>query len=275
MPDATRFFETWNHDALDDPRVNVLGNDGRNQLLLTPPGTYDVIVAEPSNPWLTGVSNLFTREFFEMGKSRLKKGGVWSQWVQMYGMDERDLQAIMRTFATVFPHVMVFSTIQDADLVMIGSDEPLDFNLAAARALVAKNAKVTAELNAVGVEDGYDLLSHFLADRDVILWRTRGIPLNTDDNLLVEYSAPHNLHRETSTDNFLMLQKWIASPARQLARSLPTVEDMQELALAYTDRDDLVRAMIALTEADRRDPGRADTASLMDDVRKRWNAEER
>lgn len=275
MPTATRFFDAWNHGALDDPRVNVLGNDGRNQLLLTPPGTYDVIVAEPSNPWLTGVSNLFTREFFEMGRSRLKRGGIWSQWVQMYGMDERDLQSILRTFGTVFPHVLVFSTIQDADLVLIGSDEPLAFNLDAARALVAKNPKVTAELQSVGVEDGYDLLSHFLADRDVVLWRTTGIPLNTDDNLLVEYSAPHNLHRETSTDNFHMLQRWIATPARGLARGLPTVEDMQELALAYTDREDLVRAMIALGEADRRAPGRADTATLIDDVRKRWNDQDR
>ncbi len=275
MPAATRFFDAWNHAALDDPRVNVIGNDGRNQLLLTPPGTYDIIVAEPSNPWLTGVSNLFTREFFEMGKQRLKPGGIWSQWVQMYGMDERDLQAIMRTFATVYPHVLVFSTIQDADLVMIGSDEPLDFSLASANALVGKNERVTAELKSVGVEDGYDLLSHFLADRDVLLWRTTGIPLNTDDNLLVEYSAPHNLHRETSTDNFHMLQRWIASPARHLASGLPAVEDMQELALAYTDREDLVRAMIALTEAERRAPGRADTAELMADVRRRWNEEAR
>ncbi|MFN7145980.1 MAG: spermidine synthase, partial [Myxococcota bacterium] len=275
MPTATRLFDAWNHAALDDPRVNIIGNDGRNQLLLTPPGTYDLIVAEPSNPWLTGVSNLFTREFFEMGKARLKPGGVWSQWVQMYGMDERDLQSIMRTFATVFPHVLVFSTIQDADLVMIGSDEPLDFSLAVANALSDKNERVRAELQSVGVEDGYDLLSHFLADRHVLMWRTHGVPLNTDDNLLVEYSAPHNLHRETSTANFHMLQRWIATPAKQLAAGLPAVEDMQELALAYTDREDLVRAMIALTEAERREPGRPDTATLMDDVRRRWNEENR
>jgi spermidine synthase len=275
MPTATRFFDEWNHHALDDPRVRVLGNDGRNQLLLTPPGTYDIIVAEPSNPWLTGVSNLFTREFFEMGKARLAPGGIWSQWVQMYGMDERDLQSIIRTFATVYPHVLVFSTIQDADLVMIGSDAPLPFDINTASALTAKNPAVQAELKSVGVEDGYDLLSHFLADRDVVLWRTSGVPLNTDDNLLVEYSAPHNLHKETSTANFRMLQRWIATPARELARRLPRVEDMQELALAYTDREDLVRAMIALTEAERREPGRPDTEELVRDVRRRWNDEQR
>ncbi|MDP2314054.1 MAG: fused MFS/spermidine synthase [Pseudomonadota bacterium] len=271
MAEATEFFRAWNHAALDDERVNVLANDGRNQLLLTPPGTYDIIVAEPSNPWLTGVSNLFTREFFEMGKARLAPGGIWSQWVQMYGMDARDLQSIMRTFATVYPHVLVFSTIEDADLVMIGSDSPLDFDLAKARALATKNPAVTAELHAVGVDDGYDLLCHALFDRDMVLWRTNGIPLNTDDNLLVEYSAPKNLHTETSTDNFRMLRKWMAKPAIEQARRLETVEDLEELALAYSDREDLVRAMVALQEAERRDPARAATAALMDDVRRRWN----
>jgi spermidine synthase len=271
MEEATQFFAAWNHDALADDRVNVIKNDGRNQLLLTPPGTYDLIVAEPSNPWLTGVSNLFTREFFEMGKARLAPGGIWSQWVQMYGMDERDLQSIMRTFATVYPHVLVFSTIEDADLVMIGSDRPLDFNLAAANALASKNPAVTAELTSVGVADGYDLLCHFLFDRDTVMWRTTGIPLNTDDNLLVEYSAPKNLHVETSTDNFRMLRKWMARPSIELAARLATVEDLEELALAYSDRDDLVRAMVALQEAARRDPRRAATAALIDDVRRRWN----
>jgi spermidine synthase len=275
MAEATEFFRAWNHAALDDPRVNVLANDGRNQLLLTPPRTYDIIVAEPSNPWLTGVSNLFTREFFEMGKTRLAPGGIWSQWVQMYGMDERDLQSIMRTFATVYPYVLVFSTIEDADLVMIGSDSPLPFDLAAASALANKNPKVDAELAAVGVDDGYDLLCHFLFDRDTLLWRTQGIPLNTDDNLLVEYSAPKNLHKETSGENFRMLRKWMATPSIELARSLETTEDLDELALAYSDREDLVRAMVALQEAQRRDPERAATAALIEDVRRRWNAQPR
>lgn len=271
MKEATEFFRAWNHAALDDERVRVIANDGRNQLLLTPPGTYDLIVAEPSNPWLTGVSNLFTREFFEMGKARLAPGGIWSQWVQMYGMDARDLQSIMRTFATVYPHVLVFSTIEDADLVMIGSDAPLTFDLAAANALATKNQAVTAELTSVGVQDGYDILCHFLFDRDTVMWRTHGIPLNTDDNLLVEYSAPKNLHIETSTDNFRLLRKWMARPAIELAARQQTVEDLEELALAYSDRDDLVRAMVALQEAERRAPSRAATAALIEDVRARWN----
>ena len=103
MEEAARWFDAWNHQVLDDPRVNLINNDGRNHVLLTAPETYDVIVSEPSNPWISGVSNLFTREFFELGRRRLKPGGVWSQWVQMYGMNPDDLGTLLKTFGTVYP----------------------------------------------------------------------------------------------------------------------------------------------------------------------------
>lgn len=258
MPEAAALFRRWNHDALSDPRVHILGNDGRNQLLLTAPGTYDLIVAEPSNPWLTGVSNLFTEEFFEMGKTRLAPGGVWSQWVQMYGMDARDLQSIMRTFSEVYPYVKVFSTIRDADLVMIGSDRPLEVNTQLARALVDKNVGVQSELAYVGVMDEYDLVSHYLLDRETIRKMTEGVPLNTDDNLLVEYSAPKNLHRETSSENFLLLLPHAQAPLE----SVPDAAGLVRLAEAYHWREDLVRALIALKEAEAREPGRDDVGHL-------------
>ena len=70
------------------------------------------------------MSNLFTREFFELGKSRLKPGGVWSQWIQMYGMSTDDLRTLLATFAEVYPHVNVYATIEDSDLVLVASESP-------------------------------------------------------------------------------------------------------------------------------------------------------
>lgn len=252
---ATEFFLRWNHRALYDPRVRLIANDGRNELFLTPPATYDIVIAEPSNPWLTGVSNLFTREFFEMGKARVKPGGVWSQWVQMYGMDSRDLRAVMRTFCQTWPYVRFFSTIQDADLVMIGSASPLLLNETGAREWVHQNNGLEAEFGQIGIHDEYDLLSHYLFDRDTALALSEGVPENTDDNLLVEFSAPHNLHRETSGENFLMLLPKAATPLDAIA----TADGLIRLAEAYDTREDTVRALIALKEAERREPGRDDT----------------
>ncbi len=254
MPEATALFRRYNHDALSDPRVRIIGNDGRNQVLLTPSATYDLIVAEPSNPWLTGVSNLFTREFFEMGKARLKPGGVWSQWVQMYGMDSRDLMSVMRTFSESFPHVLFFSSIRDADMVMVGSNDPIEMTAARAAAVVDKTVGLEGEFANIGVLDGYDLLADYLFDRDQAMFMTQGIPLNTDDNLLVEYSAPKNLHRTTSAENMLML----LPVARVPVESVPTVAGLVRLADAYAERDDVIRALIALREARLREPDRYD-----------------
>ena len=87
---------------LTNPRVRIVINDGRNHLLRAAAGTYDLVVSEPSNPYLSGVANLFTREFWEMGKTRLKPGGVWAQWIQLYGMGPDELRGLLRTFAGVY-----------------------------------------------------------------------------------------------------------------------------------------------------------------------------
>ncbi|MSP55373.1 MAG: hypothetical protein EXR69_07210 [Myxococcales bacterium] len=258
MPAATRLFDRFNHEALSDKRVHVIANDGRNQVLLSEPGSYDLIVAEPSNPWLTGVSNLFTREFFDMGKTRLKPRGVWSQWVQMYGMDSRDLMSVMRTFCQSFPHVLFFSSIRDADMVMVGSNDPIVMTEDLATALVHKTVGLEGEFANIGVLDGYDVLADYLFDRDQGLFMTNGIPLNTDDNLLVEYSAPKNLHRTTSGENMLMLLPVAQVPVR----SVHTVAGLIRLADAYHSREDVVRALIALKEAERREPGRHDVQAM-------------
>ena len=279
---ATEYFEHVNHRALYDPRVRLIANDGRNQLLLTDPGTYDIIVCEPSNPWLTGVSNLFTREFFEMGKTRLAPGGVWAQWVQMYGMGGRDMKSVMRTFATVFPYAHTFATIEDADLVMVGSDRPLPLDIAAVRALRQKTPALTADFDRIELRDEWLLLETWLFDRDQMLSFSgthkerivdalrpdakeygpeEEVPLNTDDNMLVEFSAPKNLHKETSTSNFWALRSVQGVPEFAVS----TADELVELGMAYRDREQLPRALMALKSALAREPGRADIEQLYRD----------
>jgi spermidine synthase len=223
----------------------MIGNDGRNHLLLTPEQHYDVIVSEPSNPWISGVSNLFTREFWQMGKKRLKPGGVWSQWVQMYGMDDSDLRALLATFADVYPHVIVYATIEDADLVLVGSDSPLAPTPAMGARLLQHPA-VAEELAVVDIDDPLDLVALFQMDRDAVLEMTEGAPLNTDDNMLIEYSAPLHLHVDTSHDNFRMLIKNAGIPFYALPDDPLLLAD---LARTYQDRDDPIRSVRTMAAA--------------------------
>ena len=102
-----RLFEHINYQALDDSRLRLYEDDARHMLLASE-DTYDVILSEPSHPWVTGVSNLFTREFFQLARVRLRPDGVFAQWVQAYEISFETYRTILATFQSVFPEVFVF-----------------------------------------------------------------------------------------------------------------------------------------------------------------------
>ncbi|MCA9568386.1 MAG: fused MFS/spermidine synthase [Myxococcales bacterium] len=241
---AARLFGDFNGHVLDDPRVRLVGNDGRNHLLMAPERSFDVIVSEPSNPWITGVSNLFTREFWEMGKTRLKPGGVWSQWVQMYGMDDGDLRSLLTTFASVYPYVVLYATIEDADLVLVGSESPLVPDAAHAARLFRK-PRVHELLTKVGVNDPNDMVAMFQMDHDDIVAATAGDPFNTDDNMRIEYNAPLNLHKDTNEQNGRFLRKNVAVPDGSVVGHAAWAD----LARAFERKGDSSRALLAYAKA--------------------------
>ncbi len=92
--EASHLFDHVNYQPLNDPRVEVIINDGRNYLEVTPE-SFDVIISKLSNPWTTGASNLFTREFFKLVSKRLNKDGIFCQWIQLDGMILSDLKSLL------------------------------------------------------------------------------------------------------------------------------------------------------------------------------------
>jgi hypothetical protein len=99
----------------------LIVGDGRSHLLLSP-RQYDVVVSEPSNPWMAGVASLFTREFFEAARSRLKPDGILCQWAHTYDIATADLRSIVRTFASVFPEGGLW-LVGGGDLLLIGTKD--------------------------------------------------------------------------------------------------------------------------------------------------------
>ncbi len=87
-----------------------------------------MIVSEPSHPWVPGVANLFTREFFQLGRDRLNDDGIFVQWLQIYQLSTDSLRSVLATFHETFPHVLVFrveGAWKGKDLLLIGSKTPL------------------------------------------------------------------------------------------------------------------------------------------------------
>jgi len=129
VAEAARQFAAYNDKVLDQPRLRLVLEDAKSYLQITD-RIYDVIISEPSNPWMAGVSGVFSREYYESCRSRLQTNGVMAQWVQIYETNDRALEIVLSTFSSVFPFASVWQT-SPADLLLIGSTQPVEVDLAA------------------------------------------------------------------------------------------------------------------------------------------------
>ena len=170
--------------ALQDPRVTLTLNDARNTLL-TESTKYDIIAAQPSHPWLARASNVFTKDFFELVKSRLNEGGIYGQWVNLFHMDATTLKSLLRAFYEVFPQGMTFANLDTGDFIMYGSDKPIIFDFAKIQQHLTE-PKIKAALNFHQIYYAKDLLWYFALSRDEALAISRDVPANTDTNILSE-----------------------------------------------------------------------------------------
>jgi spermidine synthase len=184
---ACQIFTPWNNDCLNDPRTQIIVQDGRNHLALTR-NTYDVIISEPSNPWMAGLANLYTLEFFQTVKQRLRKPGIFVQWVHSYEMDWPTFALIGRTFSRVFKNSLLLTTVQ-ADHLLVGFSGQEGFDLAVGE----ENIKYAQRSKNVSIANARLPFQMIIAE-DLKAFFGPG-PLHTDTWPRLEFSAPRQLHR--------------------------------------------------------------------------------
>jgi spermidine synthase len=191
--EASRLFAHVNHDPLGDPRVRLYEDDARH-ILLASDETYDVIISEPPHPWVAGVANLFTRDFYLLAARRLAPDGVFTQWLQSYQISAGAYRIVLATFQSVFPEVLVFHPEGTEDSILVGSRRPLPLDLERLRRRWG-DEEVRAELARVGLERPEDLVARSIAGSAAVRDLVRGARLNTDDNLLVEFQGARDMAR--------------------------------------------------------------------------------
>lgn len=192
MLEACRYFDAYNYRVLDDPRVEVIVADGRNHLLLTD-RTYDVIISQPSNPYLAGVADLFTREYFELCRMRLNEGGVMCTWMQAYKMDLDTFRSIVKTFHSVFPD-MSFWRSGKSDCLLIGTRGPQTMDYRLLKERLASEA-IGADLKRIDIDTVPEFLVQLVMGARGVKNFSTPAKIHTDDNALVEFSAPRALTR--------------------------------------------------------------------------------
>jgi spermidine synthase len=215
--EAGEYFNHVNNQPLKDPRVRLIIDDARTYLRVNPT-RYDMIVSEPSHPWVPGVANLFTQEFFELGRRRLKDDGVFVQWLQTYQLSTESLRTVLATYQSVFPHVLVFRVAGAAkgkDLILVGSRQPLTLARIAER---MQDERVAKELARIQINAPQDLESWFVCDETQLAAAVQGAVINTDDNMRVENRAPREAFLPMLEANAAWVEK--LSEASRSARSM-------------------------------------------------------
>ncbi|MEM7349701.1 MAG: fused MFS/spermidine synthase [Acidobacteriota bacterium] len=243
-------------DPLADPRLNLHLNDARSALLLSE-RRFDAIVSQPSHPWTTGASHLFTREFFELVHQRLLPRGVFAQWIGLQFVDGDLLRSLVATLGTVFPYVELYQPFPGGGVLFLCGLEPLS---------IAESAEHVLETGAekwqrLGVLVPEDIITARLLDAEGSRRFARGssgaTPLNTDSNNLLQTQAPRILRQPlgaegarrlladfdplgqlpSDADNVYLVRRLIRDKAIHRARRLAAVlhdPTQREVALALT-----------------------------------------
>ena len=217
-----RFFAAWNNNCLDDSRTRLILQDGRNHLSLTGEH-YDVIISEPSNPWMAGLANLYTRDFFRLVKNRLTDHGLFAQWIQSYELDWDTFALLGRTFASVFPGGRLIK-IGPVDYLLLAHADGRDLDCDTARG----NLRFTRQ-SANAAFAGVDFLAHLFITEDIKTFFGNG-PIHTDNRPLLEFSAPRHLFAGTlDIDRKSVGRRRLSDTTREMLEQKDADDDLLDL----------------------------------------------
>jgi len=229
VTEAFRYWQGYNGHVGRDPRVHLRSADGRT-FLETSREKYDLIVSEPSNVWVAGVGNLYTREFYAACLSRLNPAGVMAQWFQNYAVSAEEIGMVVNTFYDVFPQGALWVTsVRENDILLIGSRQPIPLDLAWVRQVTAV-PQIRRHLLKLGLCDSEAILGHYLCSREAALSFFGRSRLNTDDRPALEFQAARRLFSPERAQLF-GLSKLLSDPSQPLPEGLEPTPALLQAAV--------------------------------------------
>jgi spermidine synthase len=226
--EASPFFQAKNGNPFLDSRFHVIRDDARSYLLYGK-DTYDIITTDCTDLRYKSNALLYTQEFFEAAKHKLRSGGMVVAWVPLGGLSTPDLKTTIRTFTTTFAHASGWYMYNYPThyLLMVGSEAEIPFDLNQVRERMQLTA-VHRDLAAINLDDPVKLLTCYFKNRAQLLAFSEGGRLNTDNLPYLEFSVPRSPKALSLSDN---LEKF----SRELA-------DVSELVSSPAEVDTLLRA---------------------------------
>lgn len=185
-----------------NPRLRIQKGDPRPALEAAAAGSYDLVIAPCSAPWIGGLAKLVTRDFYEIAKKRMTRGGIFAQTVTASRLQIGAIQSLLRTFTNAFPETLVLSSGRNAgELMLFGSDQPLRLDWT-----LMKQSEPRS-----GLSPGI-LISRILFGTAEARSFAENARENTDNNGALEFSSLANLYADPSAATGERLYAQAADP---------------------------------------------------------------
>ncbi|QEG32920.1 Spermidine synthase [Bythopirellula goksoeyrii] len=190
--EAAEFFSEENHNVVADPRTEIVIDDARHYMATTQE-KFDIISSDSIHPWVRGSAILYSQEYYELCKTRLKPGGIMVQWIPLYQTDWSTVSCELATFLKVFPAATLWSSGADRmfgyDIIAVAQVDEVPIDLQAVQDRIDSNKKLKSALDEVHLGSVVDLFKHYVGcgkDLDTIL---QDAQINRESNLKLEYMA--------------------------------------------------------------------------------------
>lgn len=182
--DAAKLFR-GNYRATEDAGIDIRVRDGRRELLRDT-ARYDLITLEPPPPSAAGVANLYSRDFYQLARTRLQPSGLFAQWLPIATQNNEDTRALVRSFLDAFPYATLWTT-ELHETLLVGSLQPIELD---ADRIAQRFAQPTvhAALSEVGIDSPQALLATWMMDRDGLEKYAATAEPVTDDRPRIEYA---------------------------------------------------------------------------------------
>lgn len=190
---AKNHFSEWNQKLFEDKRVSIVHHDGR-QVIQASKDKYDVVITTLLQPDQDGVTNIYSKDFFEIVKDKLSGGGIFISWIPFYQMDHELSGIIMRTFEETFPYAIVVQGNMDPAtpvIGLVGSNSPINFGASYLENRLDKFGELQDQSEFFKSAANFQLL--LVGDLKANKEAFEQYPLNTDDMPIFGFLGAKNI----------------------------------------------------------------------------------
>lgn len=224
--EASRLFSKYNNNALEDPRLDLRIKDARHTLMVSDE-KFDVIVSQPSNPWIKGQSALFSYDWYRIVNEHLEDDGIFMQWLPAYSISEDNLKIILNTLDKSFKTLTLWTSTSPGDLIILATKT--DSFVSSNKRLLERMEQplVKQQLQKIGLYKSDILKELFLkSNKEIQAYLQEGEKtqlINTDDKLITEYTTPKNMMNKKYITLFSK-PKYLVGDENSLQKLIPDIE---------------------------------------------------